>query len=223
MLSEIDALQRLLDSPKSGFVAIIGGAKVSDKIGVLQHLVKRVDALLIGGGMANTFLLEAGLQIGSSLAEPDAIEDARAVRRLANTQGTALLLPTDVVTAREMDSELVTTVSAVNVPADQAIFDIGPNTISDFRARIQGAETIFWNGPMGVFEKTQFAAGTLAISQAVAQSDAYSVVGGGDSVAAVEAAGVADKISHISTGGGASLECVEGRQLPGIEALRKQT
>jgi phosphoglycerate kinase len=223
MLSEIDALQRLLDSPKSGFVAIVGGAKVSDKIGVLQHLVERVDALLIGGGMANTFLLEAGYQIGSSLAEPDAIGDAQAVRRLADQKGTALLLPTDVVTATDMDSEMVTTVTATSVPADQAIFDIGPSTISDFRARIMGAKTIFWNGPMGVFEKPQFAAGTLAICEAVAQSPTYSVVGGGDSVAAVEAAGVDDKISHISTGGGASLEFVEGRLLPGIEALRKQT
>jgi phosphoglycerate kinase len=222
MVSEINALSRLTNSPRAGFVAIIGGAKVSDKIGVLKHLVDRVDALLIGGGMANTFLLDAGHEIGSSLAEPDAVPEAHSVKRLAEEAGVRLLLPSDVVIAEDIDSELVTTVGIGTVPANRSIFDIGPDTIAAFGEEISRATTIFWNGPMGVFEKPQFAGGTLAISRAVARSNAFSVIGGGDSVAAVEAAGVAGQISHISTGGGASLEFVEGRSLPGIEALENQ-
>jgi phosphoglycerate kinase len=222
MVSEINALSRLTNSPRAGFVAIIGGAKVSDKIGVLKHLVDRVDALLIGGGMANTFLLDAGHEIGSSLAEPDAVSEAHSVKRLAEEAGVRLLLPSDVVIAEDIDSELVTTVGIGTVPANRSIFDIGPDTIAAFGEEISRATTIFWNGPMGVFEKPQFAGGTLAISRAVARSNAFSVIGGGDSVAAVEAAGVAGQISHISTGGGASLEFVEGRSLPGIEALENQ-
>ena len=220
MLSEVEALQRLVDSPRDGFVAIIGGAKVSDKIGVLEHLVERVESLLIGGGMANTFLLERGNEIGTSLAEPDALDDARRVVQIAGQYGTAVLLPSDVVIAPSIDSDQTSTISADAVPTDQSIFDIGPDTIAGFSKRIGAAMTIFWNGPMGVFEKPQFATGTKEIARAVAESRAYSVIGGGDSVAAVEEAGVAGQISHISTGGGASLEFVEGRALPGIEALR---
>jgi phosphoglycerate kinase len=220
MLSEVEALQRLVDNPRDGFVAIIGGAKVSDKIGVLEHLVERVESLLIGGGMANTFLLERGNEIGTSLAEPDALDDARRVVQLAGQYGTAVLLPSDVVIAPSIDSDHTSTISADAVPTDQSIFDIGPDTIAGFSKRIGAAKTIFWNGPMGVFEKPQFATGTKEIARAVAESRAYSVIGGGDSVAAVEEAGVAGQISHISTGGGASLEFVEGRALPGIEALR---
>jgi phosphoglycerate kinase len=220
MLSEVEALQRLVDNPRDGFVAIIGGAKVSDKISVLEHLVERVESLLIGGGMANTFLLERGNEIGTSLAEPDALDDARRVVRLAGQYGTAVLLPSDVVIAPSIDSDHTSTISADAVPTDQSIFDIGPDTIAGFSKRIGAAKTIFWNGPMGVFEKPQFATGTKEIARAVAESRAYSVIGGGDSVAAVEEAGVAGQISHISTGGGASLEFVEGRALPGIEALR---
>jgi phosphoglycerate kinase len=220
MLSEVEALQRLVDNPRDGFVAIIGGAKVSDKIGVLEHLVERVESLLIGGGMANTFLLERGNEIGTSLAEPDALDDARRVVQLAGQYGTAVLLPSDVVIAPSIDSDHTSTISADAVPTDQSIFDIGPDTIAGFSKRIGAAKTIFWNGPMGVFEKPQFATGTKEIARAVAESRAYSVIGGGDSVAAVEEAGVAGQISHISTGGGASLEFVEGGALPGIEALR---
>jgi len=220
MLSEVEALQRLVDSPRDGFVAIIGGAKVSDKISVLEHLVERVESLLIGGGMANTFLLERGNEIGTSLAEPDALDDARRVVQLAGQYGTAVLLPSDVVIAPSIDSDQTSTISADAVPTDQSIFDIGPDTIAGFSKRIGAAKTIFWNGPMGVFEKPQFATGTKEIARAVAASRAFSVIGGGDSVAAVEEAGVAGQISHISTGGGASLEFVEGRALPGIEALR---
>jgi len=220
MLDEIDALQRLVDSPGEGFVAIIGGAKVSDKISVLERLVERVEVLLIGGGMANTFLLERGNEIGTSLAEPGALDDAHRVTQLAGRHQTEVLLPTDVVIAPAIDSDQISTVSADAVPTDQSIFDIGPETVMAFSERIGGARTVFWNGPMGVFENSQFANGTMAIARAVAASDAFSVIGGGDSVAAVEEAGVADQVSHISTGGGASLEFVEGRALPGIEALR---
>jgi phosphoglycerate kinase len=223
MLGEIDALQRLLDSPREGFVAIIGGAKVSDKIAVLERLVDRVESLLIGGGMANTFLLERGLEIGTSLAEADAKQDARRVVELAKQRGTTILLPTDVVIAPGIESNETTVVPIDAVPSDQGIFDIGPETINAFANAVRSAKTIFWNGPMGVFEKPQFARGTTAIANTVAESDAFSVIGGGDSVAAVEAAGMADQISHISTGGGASLEFVEGRRLPGIEALREET
>jgi phosphoglycerate kinase len=220
MLSEVEALQRLVDSPRDGFVAIIGGAKVSDKIGVLEHLVERVESLLIGGGMANTFLLERGNEIGTSLAEPDALDDARRFVRLAGQYGTAVLLPSDVVIAPSIDSDQTSTISADAVPTDQSIFDIGPDTIAGFSKRIGAAKTIFWNGPMGVFEKPQFATGTKEIARAVAESRADTVIGGGDKVAALGEAGVAGQISHISTGGGASLEFVEGRALPGIEALR---
>jgi phosphoglycerate kinase len=220
MLSEVDALQRLVNSPREGFVAIIGGAKVSDKISVLERLVERVEVLLIGGGMANTFLLARGNEIGTSLAEPDALGDAHRVIQLAGQHKTDVLLPTDVVIAPANDSDRVSTVSADDVPADQSIFDIGPETVAAFSKQVGRSRTVFWNGPMGVFEKPQFASGTMAIARAVAASDAFSVIGGGDSVAAVEEAGVADQVSHISTGGGASLEFVEGRALPGIEALR---
>jgi phosphoglycerate kinase len=223
MLGEIDALQRLVDSPRAGFVAIIGGAKVSDKISILERLVDQVDSLLIGGGMANTFLLERGHEVGTSLAEADATDDARRVVELAKQRGTTILLPADVVVAPGIESDKTTVVSIEAVPSDQGIFDIGPEAINTFASAIRNARTIFWNGPMGVFEKPQFATGTTAIANAVADSDAFSVIGGGDSVAAVEAAGVADKISHISTGGGASLEFVEGRTLPGIEALREES
>ena len=222
ILAEIKALQKLVDSPREGFVTIVGGAKVSDKIGVLENLVARVETLLIGGGMANTFLLEEGLEIGRSLAEPESVADAGKVRALASEKGTELWLPTDVVVATDIESTSTMTVSVKSVTAEMAIFDIGPKSIDAFRAKIAGAETIFWNGPMGVFEKDQFATGTIEIAKAVAASTAYSVIGGGDSVAAVEAAGLADQISHISTGGGASLEFVEGKSLPGIEALRER-
>ena len=147
MLSEVEALQRLVDSPRDGFVAIIGGAKVSDKIGVLEHLVERVESLLIGGGMANTFLLERGNEIGTSLAEPDALDDARRVLQLAGQYGTAVLLPSDVVIAPSIDSDHTSTISADAVPTDQSIFDIGPDTIAGFSKRIGAAMTIFWNGP----------------------------------------------------------------------------
>jgi phosphoglycerate kinase len=218
MESEISALSTLLVKPEQPFVAILGGAKVSDKLAVIEHLLDNVDTLLIGGGMANTFLLAAGNSIGSSLAERELINKARDIASSANEQGVALLLPSDAVVSPSIDGE-ASIVSVDNVPENQAIFDIGPATISSFAGVIAQARTIFWNGPMGVFEKPSFNAGTKGVAEAVAASSGFSVVGGGDSVAAIEQLGLAGKIGHISTGGGASLEFVEGRVLPGIAAI----
>jgi phosphoglycerate kinase len=216
---EEQVLSRLLHEPERPFVALLGGAKVSDKLAVLDHLLVRVDALLLGGGMANTLLLVQGYEIGSSLAEPDRIDDARRLIAMASRRGVPLLVPTDVVVAPSLESETGTVVPVGGVPPDQAIFDIGPETISRFCTRIARARTLFWNGPMGVFERAPFSAGTLDIARCVAQADAFTVVGGGDSLAAIDAAGVSDRIDHISTGGGASLEFLEGRPLPGIAAI----
>jgi phosphoglycerate kinase len=212
-------LSRLLDAPERPFVAILGGAKVSDKLGVIRHLLARVDALLLGGGMANTILLAQGVEIGASLAEPERVDDARTLISEASERGVQLGIPTDVVVAPGIDTDQPTVVSVDGVPQDQAIFDIGPETIDRYCEQISRARTVFWNGPMGVFEQPAFARGTMAIAHRVAKADAFTVIGGGDSVAAVERAGVAAAIDHISTGGGASLEFLEGRTLPGIAAL----
>ncbi len=216
---EVVMLSRLLKDPEQPFIAILGGAKVSDKLGVIGHLLERVDALLLGGGMANTVLLAQGHQIGTSLAEPDCVDDARALTAEAGERGVVLAVPSDAVVAPSLDADQRTVVNVGEVPRDDAIFDIGPATIDRFCEQIARARTIFWNGPMGVFERPAFAHGTTAIARCVAQADAFTVVGGGDSVAAIEAAGVADSIDHISTGGGASLEFLEGRSLPGIAVL----
>ena len=214
---EVEVLSRLLAAPDRPFVAILGGAKVSDKLGVVGHLLERVDALVIGGGMANTFLLAAGMEVGASLVERDRVEDAGRIMQEATRRGIPIHLPTDVVVARSLDDPgRVVPVDAV--PAGMAIYDVGPATVAAFGRVIAGARTVFWNGPMGVFERPAFAAGTRGVAAAVAEA-AFSVVGGGDSVAAVEQLGVADRISHISTGGGASLEFLEGKDLPGIAAL----
>lgn len=219
MDAEVAALGRLISSPERPFVTILGGAKVSDKLAVIENLIPRVSTLVIGGGMANTFLLAQGHAIGTSLAEHDFAQKATELLALAATHGVDVLLPTDVVVAPTIDGE-PTVVEVDGVAEDRAIFDIGPETAKRFSARIAGAKTVFWNGPMGVFEQPAFAAGTKSIAQAVAAADAFTVVGGGDSVAAVEQMGVADRISHISTGGGASLEFVEGRELPGLAPLK---
>ena len=212
-------LSRLLQNPERPFVAILGGAKVSDKLGVIGHLLERVNALLLGGGMANTVLLAQGHEIGRSLAEPDRIGDAKRLLTEAKERGVDLFLPTDTVVAKALEDDQTAIVPVGQVPQHQAIFDIGPETVERYCEAIGRANTVFWNGPMGVFEQPAFANGTLAIARCVAESDAFTIVGGGDSVAAVEAAGVADAIDHISTGGGASLEFLEGRSLPGIAAL----
>jgi phosphoglycerate kinase len=216
---EETALSRLLNDPERPFIAVLGGAKVSDKFAVLEHLLGRVDALLLGGGMANTVLLAQGHQIGSSLAEPDRVDQARRLIDTAQAQGVRILVPTDVVTAPSLDSMNATVAVVDAVPADQAIFDIGPATVARYCGEIAGARTVFWNGPMGVFERKPFEHGTLGIARCVADARAFTVVGGGDSLAAIEAAGVGERIDHISTGGGASLEYLEGRELPGIAAL----
>jgi phosphoglycerate kinase len=220
MERELSALGRALGDPERPFVTILGGAKVSDKIGVIEHLLDKVDALIIGGGMANTFLAAQGHNVEKSLQEADKADLARQLLERARERGVTLALPTDVVVAPEMTAESPhRTVAADAVPADQAIFDIGPETVARYAAIIAGARTIVWNGPMGVFEVAPFAAGTRAVAQAVADSGAFSIVGGGDSVAAIEESGLADRISHVSTGGGASLEFLEGKELPGVAAL----
>lgn len=222
MLGEVKSLGRLLHDPEQPFIAILGGAKVSDKIGVISNLLTKVDALLLGGGMANTFLLAKGVSIGGSLAETDLVDEVRGMIDDAARRGVEILLPVDAVVSDRIDGE-GTTVSIDAVPAGQSIFDIGPTTVAAYGKAISGARTVFWNGPMGVFEQPQFAAGTIGVGKAVAGSDAFSVVGGGDSVAALEASGLADRISHLSTGGGASLELVEGRELPGLAALDRES
>jgi len=219
MLGEIKALSKVVSNPERPFVAILGGAKVSDKLAVIDNLLAKVDALVIGGGMANTFLLAHGKEIGTSLAEADLVDQATSILDQAKQRNVQILLPVDVIVADSIDAAAGTTVKVDQVPADQAIFDIGPETATAYAQAIESARTIFWNGPMGVFEKAPFSTGTRAVAAAVAKSPGFSVVGGGDSVAAIEQLGFADRIDHISTGGGASLEYVEGRTLPGIAAI----
>jgi phosphoglycerate kinase len=220
MEREVKFLGKLLGDVERPFVAIIGGAKVSDKIGVLENLLGRVDQLLVGGAMANTFLKAKGGKMGRSLVEEDKLALARSFLKKAEEANVDVLLPRDVVAAAGTKSESGRVVQAMAVPDDLAALDIGPETSRGFADAIARAKTIFWNGPMGVFESEPFAGGTLAVAQAVANAKgALSVVGGGDSVAAVHKCGVADKITHISTGGGASLEFLEGKKLPGLAAL----
>ena len=218
MVAEVKALGGLTNDPERPFVAILGGAKVSDKIGVIENLLSLVDAVLLGGGMANTFLLAEGKAVGDSLVEADFVDTANEVINRAQEKGVDLLLPVDVVAAKGIDGQAAT-VDADGIPDEWAAYDIGPRTVELYAKVIGEAKTVFWNGPMGVFERPAFASGTLAIAKAVADADAFTVIGGGDSVSAIEQSGLADKISHISTGGGASLELIEGRTLPGIAAL----
>jgi phosphoglycerate kinase len=225
MQKELDYLGRALDSPAKPFLAILGGAKVSDKIEVIDNLLGKVDALLIGGGMAYTFLRAKGQNTGKSLVEADKIEVAKQALEKAQQRGVRFLLPVDHVLADKFAPDAKTKLFSGNedFPADWMALDIGPKTIELFSKEIASAKTIVWNGPMGVFEMPAFAKGTTAIAKAVAANTrATSIVGGGDSVAAVHQAGVADKISHISTGGGASLEFLEGKKLPGVEALTEK-
>jgi phosphoglycerate kinase len=218
MAREVVSLGRLLGAVERPFVAILGGAKVSDKIGVLVNLVGRVDAFLIGGAMANTFLVARGIDVGRSKVEADAVAVAKDFLRRAQDKGTPVLLPTDVVAATGPDAT-GSVVPIESVPADAMALDIGPATIAAFRERVAAAGTIFWNGPMGLFEKAPFAEGTTALAKAVAAAPAFTVAGGGDSVAALAKAGVEKMLGHVSTGGGASLEMLEGKKLPGLAAL----
>jgi len=220
MEKEIDFLGRAVTEPDRPYAAIIGGAKVSDKIGVIANLLTKVDVLLIGGGMANTFFAAQGYAIGKSLVETDKIPLAKTLLTQAKESGVKLLLPTDVVVADKFAADATHRVTAVDaIGPDEMALDIGPATSAAFALALVGAKTIVWNGPMGVFEMDAFAKGTEAVARAVANSDAVSIVGGGDSVAALEKVGLADSITHISTGGGASLEFLEGKILPGVAAL----
>ena len=219
---ELDFLKDALDRPKRPFVAVVGGAKVSDKIGVVTSLLKKTSAILVGGAMAYTFLKAQGIEVGGSLVEDDKLDGAREILDQARGSGSRLLLPTDHVVAAEMGSSETTVVEG-GIPANLSGFDIGPATARSYASVVKEAKTVFWNGPMGVFERDAFEAGTLTIAKALADSGAISIVGGGDSVAALHKAGLTEKISHISTGGGASLELVEGKVLPAIAALDKHT
>ena len=219
MQQELSALGRILDAPARPLVAVLGGAKVSDKVALVEHLIGKVDALVIGGGMAFTFLRALGHAVGRSLVEPDRIETARAAVEAARRRGVQLTLPVDVIVADGVDSAAGRAVGIREIPETQMGLDIGPRTVERFTAVLATAKTIVWNGPMGVFEKPPFAAGTVAVARAVAGAPAFSVIGGGDTIAAVNAAGVSDKIGYISTAGGAFLEFLEGRTLPGVAAL----
>ena len=221
MEKELDYLGRALESPERPFVAILGGAKVSDKLEVIEHLLTRVDRLLIGGAMAYTFFKSRGVPVGRSLVEDDKLAVARDISRRASDRGVMLALPADHVVADRVDANASATVLAVGDAAigDRMGLDIGPATVDQYRTLLQDARTVVWNGPMGVFEIEQFAKGTTGVARAVAAVRGTTIVGGGDSILAVTQAGVADRMTHISTGGGASLEFLAGRTLPGVEAL----
>ena len=217
MDNEIKFIGGAVDTPKRPFVAILGGAKVSDKIGVIENLLEKADKVLIGGGMAYTFYAAQGIQIGKSLVEDDKIELAK---ELLAKAGDKLVLPIDNVTAKEFSNDVPTEVHEGPVPEDQMGLDIGPKTIELFKEALEGAQTVVWNGPMGVFEMSNFAEGTIGVCKALAElEDAITIIGGGDSAAAAQQLGYADQFTHISTGGGASLEYLEGKELPGLAAI----
>jgi phosphoglycerate kinase len=221
MKKEVESLEKALVNPQKPYVAILGGAKVSDKIGVIENLLEKVTTLLIGGGMAYTFLKAKGFNVGKSLVEENQIEFSLEMIRKAEGK-VKFLLPSDHIAAERMDPQAKKqVVRNEKIPSDWVCLDIGPETVKTFSEEIKSAKTVVWNGPMGVFEMEPFSHGTFAIAKTLASSSAFSIVGGGDSVSAVNKAGVAEKISHISTGGGASLEFLEGKKLPGIEALRR--
>ena len=219
MEKELKYLGGAVNNPVRPFVAILGGAKVSDKLAVVKNLLDKVDTLIIGGGMAYTFLKAQGHDVGNSLCELDQLDYARQMIEKAKTSGKKLLLPVDNVAADKFDAAAATQVVGNDVPAGWMALDIGPKTTALYAAAIQGAKTVVWNGPMGCFEMKPFAAGTYGVCQAVADSGATSIIGGGDSVSAVNKSGLAGKMTHISTGGGASLEFLEGKELPGVAAL----
>ncbi len=218
MEKEIEFLSKATGNPERPYVAILGGAKISDKVGVIENLLKKCDRLLIGGGMANTFFKAMGFPVGDSLVEEDAVPTAKS---LLTSGGSRLVLPVDVVIADAFDNEANTRIVAPNeVPDGWRILDIGPKTVETFKSALTGARTVVWNGPMGVFEMPKFAEGTFAVARVLAELGATTIIGGGDSASAVKKAGVADKMSHVSTGGGASLEFLEGKVLPGVAALQ---
>jgi phosphoglycerate kinase len=217
---EVEVLSRLLEGPERPFVAILGGSKVSDKLAVLSNLLDRVDSLVVGGGMCFTFLAAQGLEIGDSLFEPDKVDAVKELLAAAEREGKPVLLPSDVVVAREVAEDAERrTVPADGIEKGWKGLDIGPETAERFAAAVRDARTVFWNGPMGVFELAPFAEGTRRVAEAVAAADGFTVVGGGDSAAALAELGLADRVDHLSTGGGASLELLEGRTLPGVAVI----
>ncbi|HEX8860875.1 MAG TPA: phosphoglycerate kinase [Actinomycetes bacterium] len=222
LASEVKELSRLLEEPERPFVAVLGGSKVSDKLAVLSNLLGNVDTLVIGGGMCFTFLAAQGHEVGDSLFEPDQVDAVRDLLARAEREGKRILLPTDVVVADDFAEDAEhRTVPAGGIERGWRGLDIGPDSAKAFAAAVRDARTVFWNGPMGVFEWSAFEAGTRAVAEAVATTDAYTVVGGGDSAAALAKFGLDDKVDHLSTGGGASLELLEGKDLPGVSVLRE--
>ncbi len=220
---EVKALERVLRSEERPFVLVLGGAKITDKIGVIENLLPRADALLLGGAMANTFLRARGLSLGRSLVEEDKVGEASRLLQLAAERGVQVELPVDVVVAPSLDQpERRHVVPVEQVPSEEAIFDIGPQTVERFAAVIRPAALLVWNGPMGVYEVPAFREGTRGVAEAVAACAGFTLVGGGDSVAAVRELGMADRVGHLSTGGGATLEYLEGRALPGIDILMEE-
>ena len=223
LAAEIDALNQALANPKRPLVAIVAGSKVSTKLTILQSLASKVDQLIVGGGIANTFMLAAGLPIGKSLAEPDLVGDAKAVMEAMKARGAEVPIPTDVVTAKEFNADAQAEVkAAADVAADDMILDIGPQTAAKLADQLRKAGTIVWNGPVGVFEMAPFEGGTKAIAQAIAESPAFSIAGGGDTLAAIAKYGIEKDVGYISTGGGAFLEVLEGKTLPAFEILMKR-
>ena len=219
---ELDVLGGLLAEPARPYVAVLGGAKVSDKLTVLENLLQRVNAIAVGGAMAFTFLKAEGVDVGASRVEEDQVDTVRALVAQARERGVDILLPTDVVAAPEFAEDAgATTVTVDEIPADQMGLDVGPETAKVYADAVAGAGSVFWNGPMGVFEWDAFAAGTRTVAEAVATAEGFTVVGGGDSAAAIRLFGLADQVDHVSTGGGASLELLEGKDLPGVVALRR--
>ena len=223
LAAEIDALTQALQAPKRPLLAIVAGSKVSTKLTILQSLADKVDGLIVGGGIANTFMLAAGLPIGRSLAEPDLVEQAHAVMRAMKARGAEVPIPVDVVVAKEFKADAVAAVkAAADVADDDLILDIGPRTAAHLADRLKSAGTIVWNGPVGVFEFDAFAKGTEAIARAIAASPAFSIAGGGDTLAAIAKYGIEKDVGYISTGGGAFLEVLEGKTLPAFEILEKR-
>ncbi|WP_308749664.1 phosphoglycerate kinase [uncultured Anaerococcus sp.] len=217
---EIEVMGKALEAPDHPFVSILGGAKVSDKIGVIENLITKVDTILIGGGMAYTFLKAMGKEIGKSLLEEDKMDLSLELIEKAKANGVEILLPVDVVIADKIEAGVATEIVDIdNIPVDKEALDIGPKTAKLFADKIKEAKTVVWNGPMGVFEIKEFSNGTNEVAKALAESDAVTIVGGGDSALAIEMAGLKDNITHVSTGGGASLEFLEGKDLPGITAI----
>ena len=217
---EVETQQGMLANPQRPFVAILGGSKVSDKLGIIENLLGAADTIIIGGAMCFTFLAAQGHKVGTSKMEPDMVDQAAGILQEAEKRGVQLLIPTDVVCSEIFaDGAPTATVAASEIPANMMGLDIGPQTAAAYREQVLAAKTVFWNGPMGVFEFATFEAGTKAVAQAVADSPAQSIIGGGDSVAAIKKFGLADQVSFISTGGGASMRLLEGKPLPGVEAL----